>query len=528
MVQVASGVPRYEPSGALIEEPSVNLLKYSEDFNNAIWTLINGGTGIAPIKTPNYEAAPDGTMTACRVQANRGAGNSAADYSMMRQWAGFPGTRSVWIKSNTGVNQNITIGGAGSITVTPQWAEYSHYNLTSGYFDLGSQGTIATTNNVDISVWHPQMEPKKYKTSYIATGSAVVYRAPRYEAGVAIMVEESSTNRLLHSNDFAQAVWTKTDLTLSSGCLDPVGTTGATRVIAGTAGTASLQQAVSINADTVNSFSIHLKAENATWFLLQLMNGANYCRMWVNLVTGVVGTILNNGSAAGAAVKLTKMGDYYRCTISGNLNGGFTTANIGVFAMTADNVTTRFNSATYYICGAQLEQKAQSTSYIPTAGIAVSRNPESLTMPTTNLMNGLAGTIVGRFYLQKVGLAAVVFATYPSNPSVNTIFQVSYSVSGFLSLMYGTGSSNRSSAPLACAEGWYEIGATWDSATSTVALYVNRIKVFEESIGFAIAFGTVLGIGTYTGSTNQLNSLVDGFATFGRALTEEEMAGGVF
>lgn len=175
---IATGVPRYV-DGILIEEASTNLIRYSEDFSSTAWTTNTiGGTGTTPIKTANSALAPDGTLTATRIQANRGTGDTVANYSVVRQSAGVPGTRTIWIKSNTGVDQNIALCPVvgTSITVTPEWSKYTVYNVSSVYFDIGSVGTVNTTNNVDVLVWHPQYEQKTYSTSYIPTGATAVTR----------------------------------------------------------------------------------------------------------------------------------------------------------------------------------------------------------------------------------------------------------------------------------------------------------------------------------------------------------------
>lgn len=169
--RVESGLPRYETGHdgqtITIEDSTYNLIQAPSNFNDAVWTLINSGTGTLPVKTPNYGLAPDGTMTACRVQADKGLGNTTDDYSVMRQTC-MRGQRSVWLKSNTGANQSVVVtGGAWAITITPVWKRYEFSDQGfSIYFDIGTQGGISTNQVIDVLVWHPQIESRIYATSW--------------------------------------------------------------------------------------------------------------------------------------------------------------------------------------------------------------------------------------------------------------------------------------------------------------------------------------------------------------------------
>jgi hypothetical protein len=86
----------------------VNLLTYSEQFNNAAWVKSNAGVGVVPTVTANHAAAPDGTTTAERAQFSLGGGTSGGDLSMLRQGVVTSGTVtytfSFWAKSTDGTS----------------------------------------------------------------------------------------------------------------------------------------------------------------------------------------------------------------------------------------------------------------------------------------------------------------------------------------------------------------------------------------------------------------------------------------
>lgn len=150
----------------LVLSARVNVLQYSEDFSQTgTWQRLFAGTSaVAPIITPNYGTAPDGTQTACRVQSDRGTGTGAGDYSLLQQSVtgnSLPHSSRVWIKSNTGINQSIyhRINTDRLTTITPEWVEYELSDssaLVNAYMSVGSR---ASSQQVcDFLIWHPQVK----------------------------------------------------------------------------------------------------------------------------------------------------------------------------------------------------------------------------------------------------------------------------------------------------------------------------------------------------------------------------------
>ena len=187
------GAPRFdhdpvtgESLGLLIEESRTNLLTYSEEFNATYWAKINSASGVNPVVTANYGTAPDGTLTADRIVGSI-APTGGADYSLVRKSIGgasVNNTFSVWLKSNTGGNQNITIKytlSAGLVTVTPEWQRFSVTTIQANTFEcdigLRNEGTNNTDNTMDVLAWGAQLEAGSFPTSYIPTSGSAVTRA---------------------------------------------------------------------------------------------------------------------------------------------------------------------------------------------------------------------------------------------------------------------------------------------------------------------------------------------------------------
>ena len=177
-----------------------NRLSFTEALDNAAWMLANSGTGSVPVRTINYAAAPDGTVTAARLQADRGAGTTPdIDRSMVLHSTGSASVvaptivASVWLKSNTGSSQNVAIRTGFNITyttlvVTTSWQRFSAVR-TNGtgiqYYSIGANGS-ASDQVIDILYWHPQQEnvtgqSNQNPSEYVSVG---VLSAPYHGAGV--------------------------------------------------------------------------------------------------------------------------------------------------------------------------------------------------------------------------------------------------------------------------------------------------------------------------------------------------------
>jgi hypothetical protein len=150
----------------------VNQLTYTEDFSNGVWLTLVYGSGTVAI-TPNYSLAPDGTTTACRLLATASGGPDGGTLLVSGIVGnGTPYTRSVYIKSNTGIAQTISIcagiGAEGLITVPSSgWVRFDVASSAYSYtWNLGLYRPEGTDAICDISIWHPQLEPGSAATDY--------------------------------------------------------------------------------------------------------------------------------------------------------------------------------------------------------------------------------------------------------------------------------------------------------------------------------------------------------------------------
>lgn len=145
----------------------VNSILSSENFTTAAWTSGNAGTGVTPIRTANYAEAPDGTMTATRLQFNVGSGTTINDRSYIQQAvgnvAGSDRAARLWVKANTpdDVGKDVAVRFASGVdytvpTLTADWQllEMSGTSgTTSPTISIELRGARSTSETVDVLVW---------------------------------------------------------------------------------------------------------------------------------------------------------------------------------------------------------------------------------------------------------------------------------------------------------------------------------------------------------------------------------------
>lgn len=197
LVQDAANVPSLDydpitlaPRGMLVEEGRTNRI-FPSVYAGSGWTVGASGVASAPVITANAAVAPDGSVTAARVDFALNGGTSATDFSILS----FPAasytnavtdTASVWLRTVDGSSKAFRIltpdgGVVQAITVTGVWTRFSVTSTpassSSGSTRLRLRGGEGTADSASVYVWGGQLEAGAFASGYIATTTAQATRA---------------------------------------------------------------------------------------------------------------------------------------------------------------------------------------------------------------------------------------------------------------------------------------------------------------------------------------------------------------
>ena len=385
--------PYYDGKTSVLAEQ--NLFIQSNTFTNAAWVATSAtiASGVT---------APDGTATAYSMTAT--AGNATLYQTLTLTATAY--TESIWIQRVTGTGTiNLTLDGStlSPVTITGSWAKYTYTATPSaGSKTIGIQ---VVTSGDAINIYGSQLENRSSATATnITTTSAITnyipqlltapINAPRFDfnpttgESLGLLIEQSSTNLFTYSQDFSNAVWTKSNATITTGAnIAPDGTQTATYLVCATVSTGFLRQNFTSIPLTTYTYSVEAKTGASNFIQIK---EDNYFGSVVdfNLTTG---TFAQTGVFTGS---MTPLGNgWYRCTATLTYNAGQTGGFISI------------RSLGCYVWGAQLEALAFPTSYIPTTSAQVTRASDIDSMPTSGWYNQAQGTFYTNVYDSQSSIA---------------------------------------------------------------------------------------------------------------------------
>lgn len=320
--------------------------------------------------------------------------------------------------------------GVGSASVVDYANTYpgtaSHVNATGsvGDFEVVVDGSGATTLSLNFQT-ATTLDPRitftraSSATQYNSVGTLISVGSdvarfdydPATLAPKGLLIEEQRTNLLTYSEDFENAVWSKSFSTIEANAtIAPDNTnTGDKLILSSTmtpTSTRSVYQSVSITG--VNTITIYAKAAEFSALRLSILTAANTTLTGptFNLSNGSYDALVSAISANISSVG----GGWYRCTATFDFLTGVTTARTYI----ASTQATGDGTSGIYIWGAQLEAGAFPTSYIPTTSATVTRAADNAVMTGTNFSS---------WYNQSEGTiyAAVSFT---NTSSFNTVYSI--------------------------------------------------------------------------------------------------------
>lgn len=419
----ASGAGRFNSEGKYewIPNTRTNLLTYSQDLDNAQWTRQNAtlqaNAGVAPDGSNNADKLTEDTTTSAlhRTHSAYVGVPSTAVASIYVKAAGrdrillflHDGTNRISQCTFDLVSCSITAGAASNGRITSVgngwyrceiWAS-TLSATTAVYISLtdGGAETYSGNGTSGVLLWGCQMETGTKATDYIPTTDAAVTvtnNAPRIDYDpvtkecLGLLIEEQRTNLAVNSTDFSS--WAKercsvvADGTFAGLVAHRVTVTEAGQQVR----LRSPQYTVAAGSVTA---SVYVKAGTTTKARLFFDPlGGNYpgSSTLFDTATGFF-----SDAAPGFAAK--SVGDgWWRLSLSRDVTSS------GPSAITVLPGISNVNSPTsadvgqsILVCAPQVEQGAFPTSYIPTAGSAVTRAKDEAYAPTSGWLNPSDGTV---------------------------------------------------------------------------------------------------------------------------------------
>jgi hypothetical protein len=384
-----------------------NLIAASQDFSDPAWTAAANGTGSVPIFTPNDALAPDGTMTASKLEFDSGAGTTIDDWSLVTTTALGPilwfdhFSVRVWFKGAAGTQiqlVGIFSGSTWPVTCTGEWQTLPIDDLTGGSspaapISFGIQQAIDGTrpSTATVWLWGAQASRTSGIRPYVPSSGTPRFLL-RFQhdavngALLGALAEPASSNTVTHS-DQAWA-WTPVNATFGNGPTAPDNTVSAVTITAdaGTADHFGGIAATGVGAGAVVGHSAFVKRGNTRFVVLFDDSDAVWHGATFDFDTGAwVGT----GSNVTLLPPLEMTDGWWRLGWTATM-----TNNVGAVRVaptpsgTGTAADINYNAAgTEYVNATGLQFESPSvgvTSYIRTLGGAVSRGADVLKILRAN------------------------------------------------------------------------------------------------------------------------------------------------
>jgi len=418
-----SGATKIGPTG-LVEFGPENLLIRSEEFDLAwagVGTTIVTNSGVAPNGTLSAELVREDSANSPHninfASANLPIGTITISVYAKAQGRDFLQFFVAGAATTTYVNFNLSNGtipfssvvSSRIIALPNGWyrciATFNMAAVTGIWFSLAATGTqgrnAAYQGNGTgaILLWGAQAERFSSAREYIPTSGSIVY-GPRFDydpitrGSKGLLLEESRANLLVRSEEFDNASWTKSAVTISQNSITaPDGALTADSLTATSSGSniRFVVQSVSKAASAIQyAYSFWCKTiAGGRYITFSVDNGSGAgFSGGIDIATGAVtGGTVGAGGAFTSVTAIQHINGWWRVSLVGTSTADTT---VRVAINLAASLTTGYPSANLnagdgiYVWGAQLEAGSSISSYIPTTGGSITRSADTTTIAATN------------------------------------------------------------------------------------------------------------------------------------------------
>ena len=398
---------------------------------------------------------------------------------------------------------------------------------------------VYTGNGSTFSVWGAQLEQRSSVTAYTATTTAPITNyipalqsaasgVARFEhnpvtgESLGLEIEEQRTNLLTYSEDWSNAAWTKTEVTITANTIiSPDGALTGDKLVESTATDFhDARQTFSATSGTAYTFSVYAKAGERNRVLMLLAGGfSSGPSVDFNLTTGAI-AVSPSGNSSSATITAVGNG-WYRCTLTATASStASSTSRIYTLDATGTASYTGNGFSGIYIWGAQVEAGAFATSYIPTTTAQVTRSADAASMTGTNFSSWYRAD-EGTVYqdLRPIALSGNYSPFWINTNTTNGIGSF-LTTASHLFVINGNATQANIDAGTVTASTDNKIGFVYK--TNDFAAVINGGTVGTDTSGTLPVVNRV-DIGTY--GSNTMNSTIKKLAYYPKRLTNAELQG---
>jgi hypothetical protein len=499
-------------NGVTTAKAEENLLIESQElelWSNISATTATANTTTAPDGTSTADTLTETTATTLHYAENRvaptvsgstyaisvflkkGTGATAPDVVQVT-WAGAGFATNVYANFNLTLG-TVTASGAGVISSAITDAGSGWYrcsftaNASSSVTNSGTSVVFCNNDGSatrapsylglltsDVFVWGAQLEQRSAVTAYTPTTTQPITNyvpvllsaadnVARFDhnpvtgESLGLLIEEQRTNLYTYSGDLAD----------TGGWNDNLGiTVTANQAVApdGTLAATLVQQNTSSTSHRVrrNPSTTYVLGERYTQSAYLKFAGRRYVGFWmfntrfgvnqISVFDLVEGTVFS--TSGGATATITPVGNgWFRCTNTSIActSGGNSGSDIA--ALYSDDGSTNIYTAPnewdgVLVWGAQIEEGAFPTSYIPTVAAQVTRSADAASMTGANFSSWYSENNIGSFYAESNEIGGNNSGPFWLNDGANTR-GIAYRRStdgGALEASYRSASANRATA----------------------------------------------------------------------------------
>ena len=291
-----------------------------------------------------------------------------------------------------------------------------------------------------------------------------------------LLLEPQRTNLVTFSEQFDNAVWTKSNATITANqVVSPDGYTNAEFIVPANGVDGVITQgAFSFTSGTSYTLSVYGKKEDFNFLLLAFPSAAFPTNNRVGLFDLNAGTVAS-ATQSGTGAVITNVGNgWYRCSISIAANAT-NSGNIVIAARSSNNLTSLGNGTDgIYIWGAQLEAGAYPTSYIPTLAFSVTRVADQAFLSnSTVLPTAYPFTLFADFDVTTATEGQAI--TFSNSALSNEYFSIDHNAGFYRALSRPSSTISSVTSTVPATVGFHKICGVFTS--TTIKLFVDGVLV---------------------------------------------------